>query len=102
MTAQIYADQVHLLVRAIPEIAQEEIFALKGGTGINLFVRDLPRLSVDIDLVYLPVADRDSSLRQPFETGSNESPAASNGVATWRSSAACFPMASALSCKLTA
>ena len=63
MTAQIYADQVRLLVRAIPEIAQEEIFALKGGTAINLFVRDLPRLSVDIDLVYLPVADRESSLQ---------------------------------------
>lgn len=63
MTAQRYVDQVSLLVRAIPEIAREEIFALKGGTAINLFVRDLPRLSVDIDLVYLPVADRDTSLR---------------------------------------
>lgn len=63
MTAQRYVDQVSLLVRAIPEIAREEIFALKGGTAINLFVRDLPRLSVDIDLVYLPVADRDSSLQ---------------------------------------
>lgn len=62
MTAQRYAYQVSLLVRAIPEIAREEIFALKGGTAINLFVRDLPRLSVDIDLVYLPVADRDTSL----------------------------------------
>ena len=63
MTAQRYVDQVNLLVRAIPEIAREDIFALKGGTAINLFVRDLPRLSVDIDLVYLPVADRDSSLQ---------------------------------------
>jgi predicted nucleotidyltransferase component of viral defense system len=62
MTAQRYVDQVSLLVRVIPEIAREDIFALKGGTAINLFVRDLPRLSVDIDLVYLPVADRDSSL----------------------------------------
>lgn len=62
MTAQTYADQVQLLVRTIPEIAREEMFALKGGTAINLFVRDLPRLSVDIDLVYLPVADRASSL----------------------------------------
>lgn len=53
MTAQRYVDQVSLLVRAIPEIAREDIFALKGGTAINLFVRDLPRLSVDIDLVYL-------------------------------------------------
>lgn len=63
MTAQRFVDQVSLLVRAIPEIAREDIFALKGGTAINLFVRDLPRLSVDIDLVYLPVADRDSSLQ---------------------------------------
>jgi hypothetical protein len=62
MTAQRYVDQVSLLVRAIPEIAREDIFALKGGTAINLFVRDLPRLSVDIDLVYLPIADRDTSL----------------------------------------
>lgn len=62
MTAQTYADQVQLLVRTIPEIAREEMFALKGGTAINLFVRDLPRLSVDIDLVYLPVADRARSL----------------------------------------
>ena len=41
---------------------QEPVFALKGGTAINLFVRDLPRLSVDIDLTYLPVEDRDTSL----------------------------------------
>jgi hypothetical protein len=27
---------------------------MKGGTAINLFVQDLPRLSVDIDVVYLP------------------------------------------------
>ena len=63
MTADRYMDQVALLVRAIPEIAPEADFALKGGTAINLFVRDLPRLSVDIDLVYLPVADREASLR---------------------------------------
>jgi predicted nucleotidyltransferase component of viral defense system len=62
MTAERYIAQVQLLLRAIPEIAREEMFALKGGTAINLFVRDLPRLSVDIDLVYLPVADRTSSL----------------------------------------
>ena len=36
--------------------------SLKGGTTINLFVRNLPRLSVDIDLTYLPVADRARSL----------------------------------------
>lgn len=54
MSAEIYAAQVALLVRAIPEIAPETDFALRGGTAINLFVRNLPRLSVDIDLVYLP------------------------------------------------
>jgi predicted nucleotidyltransferase component of viral defense system len=45
-------------------VAEEECFALKGGTAINLFVRDLPRLSVDIDLTYLPIADRDQSLAE--------------------------------------
>lgn len=62
MTLDRYVRQVRLLVRTIPEIAEEPDFALKGGTAINLFVRDLPRLSVDIDLVYLPVAERDASL----------------------------------------
>ena len=62
MTAERYLAQVQLLMRAIPEIDREDMFALKGGTAINLFVRDLPRLSVDLDLVYLPVADRESSL----------------------------------------
>lgn len=63
MAAERYLAQVQLLLRAIPEIAREDMFALKGGTAINLFLRDLPRLSVDIDLVYLPVADRESSLQ---------------------------------------
>ncbi len=62
MSFESYSRQVALLVRAIPHIASEEAFALKGGTAINLFVRDLPRLSVDIDLVYLPIADRAASL----------------------------------------
>lgn len=62
MATERYVGQVQLLMRTIPEIAREECFALKGGTAINLFLRDLPRLSVDIDLVYLPVADRTSSL----------------------------------------
>lgn len=62
MTAERYLGQVALILRTIPEIATEPDFALKGGTAINLFVRDMPRLSVDIDLVYLPVADRTTSL----------------------------------------
>ena len=57
-----YRRQVELLVRTLPHVAQERCFALKGGTAINLFFRNLPRLSVDIDLTYLPVADRARSL----------------------------------------
>ncbi len=57
-----YAEQVRLLVRLLPAIAEEEVFALKGGSAINLFYRDMPRLSVDIDLVYLPVESRSISL----------------------------------------
>ena len=55
--------QADLLVRVLPFVRAEECFALKGGTAINLFVRDFPRLSIDIDLVYLPIADRPASLR---------------------------------------
>ncbi len=57
-----YRQQVALLIRVLPFVAEERVFALKGGTAINLFVRDLPRLSVDIDLTYLPVEDRAASL----------------------------------------
>ena len=59
---EIYQRQVALLVRVLPVIAEEREFALKGGTAINLFVRDMPRLSVDIDLTYLPIAPRPQSL----------------------------------------
>jgi predicted nucleotidyltransferase component of viral defense system len=44
-------------------MAKEECFALHGGTTINLFVRDMPRLSVDIDLTYIPIEDRNTSLK---------------------------------------
>jgi predicted nucleotidyltransferase component of viral defense system len=57
-----YANQVRLLLRVLPLVAQEEVFALKGGTAINLFERDLPRLSVDIDLTYLPFDNRQTAL----------------------------------------
>lgn len=60
--ADIYKKQVALLIRVLPLVTEETCFALKGGTAINLFVRDLPRLSVDIDLTYLPVAPRPKSL----------------------------------------
>ena len=62
MASDVFEAQVALLVRVLPYVATETCFALKGGTAINLFVRDLPRLSVDIDLVYLPIEDRETSL----------------------------------------
>lgn len=49
-----YTDRVQLLVDTLPTLAKEVRFALKGGTAINLFEHDLPRLSVDIDLAWLP------------------------------------------------
>lgn len=51
-------------MRVLPIVAQEHCFALKGGTAINLFIRDMPRLSVDMDLAYLPVKPRDESLQE--------------------------------------
>ncbi len=49
----VYYRQAALLIRAIPHVAQEICFALKGGTAINLFIRNMPRLSVDLDLTKL-------------------------------------------------
>lgn len=60
----IYYKQVQLLIQVIPFVAQQSCFALKGGTAINLFVREFPRLSVDIDLVYLPMNGRDEALQE--------------------------------------
>lgn len=58
----IYAQKVELLLRMIPIIAEDECFAIHGGTAINLFLKDLPRYSVDIDLTYVPLEDRATSL----------------------------------------
>ncbi len=60
-----YFKQVELILQTIPHVAAETGFALKGGTAINLFVRDMPRLSIDIDLTYLPV-------EEPRETALNK------------------------------
>ncbi len=60
--SDVYRKHVELLIRTLPYVAEESCFALKGGTAINLFVRDLPRLYVDID--YLPVQERSQSLNE--------------------------------------
>lgn len=57
-----YRDQVSLLLNVLPEVGKEKTFALHGGTAINLFIRDMPRLSVDIDLTYLPIDDRETTI----------------------------------------
>ena len=62
MATEAYRDQVRLLLDVLPLVMEEAVFALKGGTAINLFEWDMPRLSVDIDLTYLPTQGRDESL----------------------------------------
>ena len=52
----MYKRQVSLLLDILPEIAKEDVFALHGGTAINLFSLNMPRLSVDIDLTYIPAS----------------------------------------------
>ena len=49
---QVYLDTARLLTQVAPLVFADNVFALKGGTAINLFVRDMPRLSVDLDLVF--------------------------------------------------
>lgn len=68
MISAVYRTQVELLLQVLPHVATEACFALKGGTAINLFVRDLPRLSVDIDLTYLPFHNRQQALTEITES----------------------------------
>ena len=63
MKTSPFFKQADLVVQLIPVVNAETCFALKGGTAINFFVRNFPRLSVDIDLVYVPVEDRETTLR---------------------------------------
>jgi len=67
-SSNIYYKQVKLLLEVLPYINNEKCFALKGGTAINMFIRDMPRLSVDIDLMYLPIEDRFNSLNHISES----------------------------------
>lgn len=62
MEDNIFLKQANLLLRVLPIINAHKVFALKGGTAINFFKRNLPRLSVDIDLTYLPIQERTESL----------------------------------------
>lgn len=58
----LYRKQVALLIRIMPSVYRIKDFAVHGGTAINLFHKDMPRYSVDIDLTYIPIQDRQTSL----------------------------------------
>ena len=58
----VYKEKVQLLLRILPIVMSEDCFAIHGGTAINLFVENLLRLSIDIDLTYIPLEDRATSL----------------------------------------
>ena len=62
INTQVYAQKVELLLRLMPIVMEEGVFAVHGGTAINLFLKNLPRYSVDIDLTYIPLSDRTESL----------------------------------------
>ena len=49
-----YVRAVQLLLQVAPAVFDTSVFAMKGGTALNLFLQDVPRLSVDIDVVFLP------------------------------------------------
>lgn len=58
-----YKKQVALLIRIMPSVYRIKEFAVHGGTAINLFHKNMPRYSVDIDLTYIPIQDRNTSLQ---------------------------------------
>jgi Nucleotidyl transferase AbiEii toxin, Type IV TA system len=59
-----YVETVRLLLAIAPAVFASGRFAMKGGTALNLFVQEMPRLSVDIDLVFVDHhADRPSALQ---------------------------------------
>ncbi len=62
MFSEVFEAQLKLLLQVLPQLPLDGPLALKGGTALNLFVHDLPRLSVDLDLTYLPLEGRDLAL----------------------------------------
>jgi len=59
-----YRQQVELLLKIIPTLSGIESFAVHGGTAINLYVLDLPRYSVDIDVTYTPIKPREEAFAE--------------------------------------
>lgn len=67
MSNQKYRNQVALLLDILHYVEKEKCFAMHGGTAINLFVLNMPRLSIDIDLTYLPIEDRTTTMQNISE-----------------------------------
>ena len=61
MNSLEYKERVRLLLQLIPVVSEIDDFAIHGGTAINLFVLDLPRYSVDIDVTYIPIKSREDT-----------------------------------------
>ena len=64
MNNEQYRRQVALLIRIMPAVFRIQDFAVHGGTTINLFHQNMPRYSVDIDVTYIPIAPRETSLKE--------------------------------------
>ncbi len=64
MNKEQYIAQVTVLLDCLTALKDQELFALKGGTAINFFICDLPRLSVDIDLTYLKKSQRSEAITE--------------------------------------
>jgi len=63
MNKNLFHQQAELLISILPHMTKDTDFALHGGTAINFFVRDMPRLSVDIDLTYLRLSSREETIK---------------------------------------
>ncbi len=66
-----YNRQAELMLQILPFVMKCDCFALKGGSAINFFLRDLPRLSIDIDLTYLPIQKRETTIEKISESMKN-------------------------------
>lgn len=62
--SDIFYRQTKLLLSTLHDVGREACFSLKGGTAINFFIQNMPRLSVDIDLVYQPLHPRDIAISE--------------------------------------
>ena len=80
----IYKKQVALLIRIMPSVYRIKDFAVHGGTAINLFHKNMPRYSVDIDLTYIPVKERAESPDAILKSWKNSYGRRMSGNDSWK------------------